>query len=122
MDILNRWQDRLEIFVGLWLCIAPWALVLPEPAAWCAVVVGVAVIVLASQDLFLPNHLDDWANVLLGIGLMISPWVWGYSGHDNAMLNALVMGLLVTLTSGWALERVLYDKFRVWKETHHHAH
>lgn len=122
MDTLNRWQDRLEISAGLWLCIAPWALALPEAAAWCSVVVGVAVIVLASQDLFLPNHLDDWANVLLGVGLMVSPWVWGYSEHDNAMLNALVMGLLVALTSGWALERVFYDKFKVWRETHHHAH
>ena len=67
------------------------------------------------------SHMDDWANVLLGVGLMISPWVWGYSGHDNALLNALFMGLLVTLTSGWALERVLYDKFKVWR-AHHHAH
>jgi hypothetical protein len=24
--------------------------------------------------------------------------------------------------SGWALERVLYDKFKVWRAAHSHAH
>jgi hypothetical protein len=37
------------------------------------------------------------------------------------MLNALVMGLLVTLMSGWALERVLYAKFKL-RRAHDHAH
>ena len=121
MDILNRWQDRIEIGAGLWLCLSPLVLGLPESAAWCAVVVGVGVILLASEDLFLPTQIDDWGNVLLGIGLMVSPWVWSYADHTYAMLNAVVMGLLVTLMSGWALERVLYLKYKVWKE-HHHVH
>jgi hypothetical protein len=121
MDTLNRWQDRLEIAAGLWLCISPWALGLPPAAAWCAVVVGIGIILLASEDLFLTTQIDDWGNALLGIGLMISPWVWGYANHQNAMINALAIGLLVTAMSLWALERVVYTKFKAWKE-HHPAH
>jgi SPW repeat len=121
MDTLNRWQDRIEIAAGLWLCISPLVLGLPEAAAWCAVVVGVGVILLASEDLFLTSQIENWGNALLGIGLMVSPWAWRYADHQPAMLNALVMGLLVLVLSGWTLERVLYDKFKVWKE-HHHAH
>lgn len=122
MDTLNRWQDRIEIGAGLWLCISPLVLGLPESAAWCAVVVGIGVIVLASEDLFLPTQIDDWGNALLGIGLMVSPWAWNYADHLYGLVNALAIGLLVTLMSGWALERVLYDKFKLWRAAHSHAH
>ncbi len=121
MDTLNRWQDRIEIGVGLWLCIAPLVLTLPESAAWCSVVVGIGIILLATEDLFLPTQIDDWGNVVLGIGLMISPWAWNYADHQYAMLNALIAGLLITLMSGWALERVVYDKIKEWR-AHHPAH
>ncbi len=121
MDTLNRWQDRLEIGAGLWLCVSPWVLGLPQPAAWCAVMVGMGVVLLASEDLFLPSQIDDWGNAVLGVGLMISPWVWGYASHQSAMLNALLTGLLLLLMSGWAIERVLYGKFKIWR-AHHPAH
>ena len=122
MDTLHRWQDRIEIGAGLWLCISPWVLDLPQPAAWCATLVGIGVILLASADLLLPSQMDEWGNALLGIGLMVSPWALDYLDHEHAMLNALIMGLLVTLMSGWALERVLYDKFKAWRAAHSHAH
>lgn len=119
MDTLNRWQDRVEIGAGLWLCVAPWVLGFPAAAAWCAAVVGVGVVLLATEDMLLPSQIDDWANAILGIGLMVSPWAWNYTDHQSAMINALAMGLVITLMSGWALERVVYDKFKVWKDQHH---
>jgi len=122
MDSLKRWEDRIEIGAGLWLCLSPLVLGLPAPAAWCAVVVGIGVIILASEDLFLPAQIEDWGNAILGIGLMVSPWAWGYADHRFALLNALAMGFLVTLMSGWALERALYDKFQAWRAAHSHAH
>ena len=121
MVTLNRWQDRLEVGAGVWLCLSPLVLGLTEAAAWCAVVVGIGVIILASEDLFLPTQIDDWANVFLGLGLMVSPWAWGYADHQAAMINALLIGLLITLLSGWALERMLYSKFKEWR-AQHHAH
>ncbi|HYD59101.1 MAG TPA: SPW repeat protein [Noviherbaspirillum sp.] len=118
MDSINRWQDRLETAVGVWLCIAPWALSLPEAAAWCAIVVGVFVIVLSVEDIFLPNQIEEWGNAILGAGLMISPWAWGYSTHMAATVNAFISGFLVSGFAFWALER-LYMRY---EESHRASH
>jgi hypothetical protein len=107
MDGLNRWQDRSEILVGIWLCIAPWVLSFSEPASWCAMVVGASVILLSVEDLFLPSQIEEWGNIILGLGLMISPWAWGYADHILATWNALACGFLISGVAVWALERML---------------
>ena len=41
-----------------------------------------------------------WAsgiNVLLGLWLIIAPWVLGYSGQDNAVWNQVVVGAAIAL-------------------------
>lgn len=119
MDNLNRWQDRVEMLVGVWLCISPWALALPQPAAWCAVAVGAFVILLSAEDFFFPNQLEEWGNVVLGIGLMISPWAWGYADNMPATMNAFISGLLISGFAFWALERLLmrYEESHKVKHT-----
>jgi hypothetical protein len=106
MDSLNRWQDRAQIVAGIWLSAAPWLLGLPEAAAWCAVIVGMFVILLATDRFVLPDPVDEWGNVVLGVGLLISPWVWDYADHKVATVNALVFGLMITGLAAWALERL----------------
>lgn len=118
MDNLNRWQDRVEIVVGIWLSISAWVLNLPQPAAWCAIVVGIYVILLSVEDLFLPNQIEDWGNIVLGLGLMISPWAWGYADNQAATLNALVCGLLVSGVAFWALERIFF-RYEAMRKTKH---
>jgi hypothetical protein len=118
MDNLNRWQDRMEILVGVWLCIAPWVLGLPPAAAWSAVAVGVFVILLSAEDFFFPDQLEEWGNAVLGIGLMISPWVWGYADHTVATMNAFLSGLLISGFAFWALERL----FVRYEESHKVKH
>jgi len=107
MDSINRWQDRTELAVGIWLCIAPWALSLPQAAAWCAAAVGVCVILLSVEDIFYPNQIEEWGNAVLGVGLVISPWAWGYAGDTVATVNAFLSGFLVSGFAFWALERLL---------------
>ncbi|MGH8807079.1 MAG: SPW repeat protein [Noviherbaspirillum sp.] len=113
MDSLNRWQDRVEMLVGIWLLMAPWILGLPLAAAWCAMVVGAFVILLSAEDFVLPDQIEEWGNAILGVGLIISPWAWGYADHRLATVNAIVSGLLVTGFAAWALERVfMHDRIR----------
>ena len=108
MGSLNRWLDRAEIVVGVWLCISSWILSLPAPAAWCAMVVGAFVIMLSVEDLFLPSQIEDWVDVALGIGLIISPWAWGYADDTRATWNAVICGILVSGVAFWALERIFF--------------
>jgi hypothetical protein len=109
MKNINLWQDRLEIVVGLWLCIAPWALGYPGPwhaAGWSAIVVGVGVLLFSFEDLLLPSEIEEWIELGLGLALMVSPWAWAYSDNIPATLNAVISGFLVSGAAAWALKHL----------------
>ena len=40
---------------------------------------------------------QDWANLVLGLWLVLSPWILGFSGTSSAPWNAVILGLLVGL-------------------------
>ncbi|MGC2517856.1 MAG: SPW repeat protein [Burkholderiales bacterium] len=109
MENVNRWQDRIEIVIGLWLCISPWVLGYTGPleaAGWSAIVVGIGVLMFSFEDLVLPSEIEEWVELVLGLLLMISPWAWGYSDNMAATLNALISGFLVTGIALWALKHL----------------
>ncbi len=109
MQNVNRLQDQLEIVVGLWLCISPWALGYTDPlqaAGWSAIVVGVGVLLFSFEDLVLPSEIEEWVELVLGLGLMGSPWLWAYSDNMAATLNAVISGFLVSGIAVWALKHL----------------
>ena len=40
---------------------------------------------------------QDWANLVLGLWLVLSPWILGFSGTSSATWNGVIVGLLVGL-------------------------
>ncbi|MER3406665.1 MAG: hypothetical protein C4289_17095, partial [Chloroflexota bacterium] len=50
------------------------------------------------------RYLFAWLNVILGLWLIISPWVLGYTTTTAAFYNALIVGVLVAVFAllGWA--------------------
>jgi hypothetical protein len=60
------------------------------------------------------NITSDWqdsANVLLGLGLFLSPWTLGYGTEGSAALNAHIVGAIICVMALAAL-----FAFRVWEE------
>ena len=53
---------------------------------------------------------QDWINLIAGVWLFISPWLFGFS-HMGFSWDAFVMGAVVIIFSVWALS----DK-RQWEE------
>ena len=45
----------------------------------------------------------DWANMVLGIAMAASPWLLGYTGLEDATLNAVMAGFLIFALSALAL-------------------
>jgi len=43
---------------------------------------------------------QDWANLVLGVWLILSPWLLGFSGIPSAMWNAVIVGVVVGLIPG----------------------
>lgn len=84
---------------------APWVLAYQAETRpmWNSVVLGVLIAAVALYAMYELAAWQEWANAAFGIWLIISPWVLGYSGHFAAMLNAVVVGALVTVLALWEL-------------------
>ncbi|GGM95528.1 hypothetical protein GCM10007092_06270 [Thermus composti] len=94
---MTRWQDWANLVLGVWLILSPWLLGYSgTPAAlWNAVLIGIVVGFMALLHLRGGPMWEEWLNVLLGVWLILSPWILGFSGMANATWNAVIVGLLV---------------------------
>ena len=62
-------------------------------------------------SVLMKEHWQDGISVLVGVWLVISPWVLGYYGINAAMLNSVVLGVIITVAASAALL-----KFHEWEE------
>ena len=96
---MRKWQDWANLVLGLWLVLSPWILGFSgtSSATWNAVLLGLAVGLLSLLHLQGGPLWEEWANVVLGVWLILSPWILGFSGEADATWNAVIVGLLVGL-------------------------
>jgi SPW repeat len=99
-----KWQDAINLVLGLWLAISPWILSYAHEStpAWNAHVVGVIIAVAALAALAAFQKWEEWVNVALGAWLIASPFILGFSAISAALWNQLVVGLLVLVLAAWA--------------------
>lgn len=92
----KQWEDWCSWLLGIWLCISPWALHFSlEPTATQATVISGLLIILAEVvTLSIFYAWEEWINVMLGVWLIICPWILGIS-ISAARTNFVVVGLLV---------------------------
>jgi hypothetical protein len=102
---MKHWQDPISLIAGLWMIVSPWALAYEAEARpmWNAIVLGALIAAVAFTAFFQVFAWQEWANVLFGGWLIISPWVLGFSALSTAMLNAVVVGAVVAALALWAL-------------------
>jgi hypothetical protein len=101
----KRWQDWLNLLIGIWLFISPWVLGFAGSefsASWNAWILGVAIVVFSAIAVSLPQAWEEVINILLGIWMVISSWVIGVTNRA-VETNAVIVGLLVILFAAWAI-------------------
>jgi heme/copper-type cytochrome/quinol oxidase subunit 3 len=105
MKKVRHWQDPVNAIMGAWLILAPWALGFAKEnlAMSNATVVGVLLLAVALGATFVPRAWEEWTEGLLGLWLIASPWVIGFTHVRDAMANAVVSGIVVALLALWAL-------------------
>mgnify|MGYP005814078717 CR=1 FL=1 len=54
----------------------------------------------------------DIINIVAGLGLLLSPWYFGYSGERYATWNAWIVGAVATLVAISAL--VAFNEYEEW--------
>lgn len=102
---IKHWQDPLNLILGLWMAASPWILAhaTEMQPTWNAVIIGGLVAALALYEFFKVMAWEEWTSVALGVWLVISPWVLGFSGSAAAMWNAVIVGAVVAVLALWAL-------------------
>lgn len=101
----KRWQDWLNLLLGIWLFISPWVIGFAgteTAASWNAWILGVAIVVFSAIAVSMPQAWEEVINILLGIWMVISSWVIGVTSRA-AETNAVIVGLLVILFAAWAM-------------------
>jgi heme/copper-type cytochrome/quinol oxidase subunit 3 len=105
MKQMKHWQDPVNALVGVWLICSPWALGFQDnlTALGNAVIVGILLIAAALGAIFLPRAWEEWTEAALGLWLAVSPWVLGFSTVQNALVSAVVTGIVIMVLALWVL-------------------
>lgn len=44
---------------------------------------------------------QGWVNLILGLWLIVSPWLLGFSSTAGAMWNSVIVGFVVAILAYW---------------------
>ena len=104
----TRMLNGLVIVVGFWEALAPYTLGYSRTtvATWNAIIIGevlVALAVVASiLDYIGVYQILDRINAGLGLWLILSPFILGYSAVRAATWNDTIVGVVIITLALWA--------------------
>lgn len=110
-----HWQDLGACWLGAWLVVSPFVLNFSGVAAVCTVVLGLGVIIAAVAALYFPSMLEEWVEIILGVGLLIAPYLGSYMG-TRAASSSMLAGTAIIVLAIW--EMVTDPEFSEWWQQH----
>ena len=114
MAASRRWQDWANLCLGSWIFVSPWALdYVGTTAAWNAYVMGAGIVVFALIAAYMPKAWEEIINMLLGIWLVVSPFVLAFDSMTMVALHTVLVGILATAFAIWAMsnEQSFYKRW-----------
>jgi hypothetical protein len=81
-------------------------------------VLGLFVILFAVEGLVIPDYLEEWGEVFLGLALLVVPWTVSYE-LVSATVSSVTSGILVILFAAWEL-MTDRDFSTWWHDRWHH--
>ncbi len=98
----SRLASGLNCLAGIYLLIAGAIAGAPGGGKANAVIFGIIVAVLGASRAFgSTGPWASWLAALIGIWMIISPWVYGFAGHPW-MWNAIVVGIIMLVLGAWS--------------------
>jgi hypothetical protein len=99
----RRWQDGANLVLGAWLFVSPWVLGYSSTLAGSnAFAMGAAIVIFALIAAYMPKAWEEVINTLIGVWLVMSPFVLAPVRHDIA-LHTVIVGILATAFAIWAM-------------------
>lgn len=103
MITARRWQDGANLVLGMWLFTSPWVLGYSDSlAGWNAYLMGAAIVLFAVIAAYVPNAWEEIINVMIGVWLVLSPFILAPVPKDIA-LHTVCVGILATAFALWAM-------------------
>ena len=102
--------DLINLILAVWLFLSPWLVGFAGtmPAAWVAWLTAIAVAIFAIAALAALAEWEEWINLILGIWLIISPWVARFSTQYDPKLTVSLTGLAIAVIAAieiWLMHR-----------------
>jgi hypothetical protein len=113
MEVAMEWKnervcDVLNLVLGAFLFFSPWIFGFASGApTQNAVVSGIVIAVLSIAALAAFTVWEEWLNLILGLWVLVSPWVLAFAGTTAAAV-AVVVGILVAVIAAielWMMYR-----------------
>lgn len=113
--ITENWQDSINLLLGVWLFFSVWILGFAGiPAAmWNALVFGAVIAIAAYMALVRFQEWEEWADMAIGVWLIVSPWILGFAaltttpelaaGAVAATWNFVLVGIATFLLAAMSL-------------------
>jgi hypothetical protein len=103
-----RWQDWIMLIFGAWVFFSPFWMPAyvssHNAAAWNAYIFGALAFIFAWAALSTRKLWEEWLNLLIGIWLVISPFVLAFHrAEPGAAWNQIILGVLMGLDAIWVL-------------------
>ena len=88
---------ELGVLVGVWLLVSPFILGFSGYSAptWNDAIIGLGTLVAMYSPYGRETDWRGYAGVLLGLWVLISPWVLGYAHIAPALWNSVVVGIIL---------------------------
>jgi len=104
MEPKHRWQEWINVALGVWLFVAPFfGFGSPDSAAAInGYIFGTLIVLLSGSALFLHQVWEDWINMAIGVWLFVAPFALGFSGMREVMLNHMDVGVVLFGVALWA--------------------
>ena len=100
--------DIANLILGAFLFFSPWIFGFAGGhLTQNAVIAGIVIAVLAIAALAAFAVWEEWLNLIVGLWVLISPWVLGFQGNRTAMTVHVIVGVLVAILAAveiWATQ------------------
>lgn len=113
----RSWEDWFGMLLGVLIVVSPWFPLQPANEVMNAerstmvlntFVVGMLVFGLAQLEYVALQRWEEVGEIVLGLWLIASPWIFGYSGDEFLRVWHVVLGAVV----------VLLGALQLWQDWH----
>ena len=96
--------DVANLILGAFLFFSPWIFsFVPGTENWNAWVGGIVIAVLSVTALSTFAEWVEWLNLVLGLWILVSPWVLKFSGSIDAIRTNVIVGAGVAVIAAMQL-------------------